>query len=445
MTMTMVGGSSNGVDDLVSKLGDDEIQRVDVSAVAVLNRSEIEAQLDAAHRYPRSMKRFLVEAIGMATISEEVAESCIYSVPREGKQITGPSVRIAEICASAYGNLQIGTRVVDTDETTVTAQGVAWDMERNMRVTIEIKRRITGKSGKRFSEDMIILTGNAAAAIAKRNAIFNVVPRAYVNEVYSKARNVAVGNSTTMTSRRMAVFANFQKLGVTSEQVLAKVGKPSIEDIDLEALETLIGIGTAIRDGSTKIDDVFGTTAAPPAPVGATEEGRRISLRGKQEPTASMPGVEPGAPPPPAADPADAVRLQPASSATEHRQARQTREDSPTRGRLPRRQPDPQPGIPFGDQSQETRQPAAAAPQASAAPPAATPAEPRPEPPRDWNAVAEQLWRRAEHSINMQSLDIIAQDIDGYAREGMPLTLIMPVKSQLEHARKRIAGPTAGG
>ena len=49
----------------------------------------------------------------MATIDAEVAGSCFYKLSRGGKTIEGPSVRLAEIVASAWGNLKFGARIID--------------------------------------------------------------------------------------------------------------------------------------------------------------------------------------------------------------------------------------------------------------------------------------------------------------------------------------------
>src|SRR6185295_11353543 len=54
---------------------DDRIVHVSNSAVGAIVKSEVEAQLDAAHKYPRSLTRFLREAVSLATISQDVAES----------------------------------------------------------------------------------------------------------------------------------------------------------------------------------------------------------------------------------------------------------------------------------------------------------------------------------------------------------------------------------
>ncbi len=260
---------------------DSEVSRVESASVAVLNRGDIEAQLDAAHRYPRKIGKFMAEALTLATLTRDVAESCLYALPRGGKTIAGPSVRLAEICASAYGNLHIASRIVDVEEKEVVAQGVAWDLEKNLRVTVEARRRITGSNGKRYVDDMITMTGNAAGSIALRNAIFRVVPRAYVDTIYSKVREVAVGNASTLAARRQEVVQRLQKTGVPVERVFARVGKASINDVGLDELEILIGLGTAIKNKELTIDDAF------PVPDTAPSKARDIeaALTGKSKAT----------------------------------------------------------------------------------------------------------------------------------------------------------------
>lgn len=267
-------------------LPDEAIQIVSEGMAGAIVRSEVEAQLSAAHKYPRSVKRFMTEAITLATLTREVAEACIYSLPRGGKTIAGPSVRLAEIAASAYGNMQIGARVVDAEEREVVAQGVAWDMEKNLRVTIEARRRITNKHGKRYDDDMINVTGNAAASIALRNAIFRVIPRAYIEQIYLRARQVAVGDAKSLANRRGEVLDRLQKLGVALERVLLKLDVKGIEDIGLEQLEVLIGFGTAIKNGDMQLDDAF--PAASPAPAPAAQDGKRINMRGAKKPDAPV-------------------------------------------------------------------------------------------------------------------------------------------------------------
>lgn len=232
--------------------------------VALLNKSEIDQQIATAHRFPRSIKRFRDEALQMVTLSESVAEQCIYALPRDGKTIEGPSARFAEVVASAWGNCRAGARVVDDSGEFVTAQGVFHDLERNVAITYEVQRRIVNKRGQRYSADMIGVTANAACSIALRNAILKGVPKAFWEDMYSEARRVIMGDVKTLANRRAAAVAAFQKFGVSAEQITAKLGVGGVEDITLEHLVTLKGLLTAIRDGDTTPEDAFGTASAKP-------------------------------------------------------------------------------------------------------------------------------------------------------------------------------------
>lgn len=232
---------------------------------APIGSGELSSQLDAAHRYPRDVKLFLNEAKSIATLSKEIAESCIYSMPRDGKSIAGPSVRLAEICASAYGNLRVEAKVVEDTGKEIVARGTAWDTEKNIAVSIETRRRIVDKKGKRYSDDMITVTGNAAASIALRNALFRVIPKAYVDIVYEAAREVSVGNAKTLDTRRGEVVRTLQKMGVPTDRIFARVDVAGIESIGLDELATLIGYGTAIKAGEQTIDEAF----PPPDTVAA--------------------------------------------------------------------------------------------------------------------------------------------------------------------------------
>lgn len=273
------------IDQLAAR-EDAQVVQVSMNAVGAITKSEVEAQLDAAHKYPRSITRFLQEASNLACLTVEIAESCIYSLPRDGKTITGPSVRLAEICASAYGNLHVGARVLDAEEKEIVSQGVAWDLQKNLRATIEVRRRITGRNGRRYSDDMVTTTGNAGASIALRNAIFRVIPRAYVNQIYDKARKVAVGDAKTLVNKRGELLDRLLKLGVTQDRVLLRLEKTGVEDIGVADLEVLIGLGTAIKQGETTIDEAF--PAPAPSPAAPADDGKRMKIGSSKQAAPSV-------------------------------------------------------------------------------------------------------------------------------------------------------------
>ena len=270
-----------------------------VPLAAALAQSDVMAQLDAAHRYPRSIGRFMQRAKSMIVSSRETAESCMYAVPRGGKMIKGPSIRLAEIASSAYTNIQVGARIVDIGEEFVTAQGVAWDMETNLKTATETQRRITNRDGRRYNEDMIGTTCNAAMSIARRNAIFQVIPRAFIDQLYEAAREFAVGTQKTLAEQREVYISRIEKKGITRERVLLRLGKATVEDVDLADLETLAGLGTAIKNGDITLDEAFPAVVAVATPE---QEGQRVSMCAKA--AAAPPSDEPppiGEPVPPVA------------------------------------------------------------------------------------------------------------------------------------------------
>ena len=231
----------------------------ETTALMAITKGEVDMQVSTAKQYPRSLDRSVKKAIMLATMDKETAESCFFALPRGGKLIEGPSIRLAEIIAASWGNMRCESRIIDAGDKNnhVTAQATAWDMENNTLVRIESKRRITDKNGRRYKEDMILMTQNAAISIALRNAIFRVVPRSVVDHVYKGARKVALGSAKTMEQRRTAAFHTFSKLGVTEDRILAVLEKGSVNDVDVEDLSKLLGLLNAIKEESTTVEDAF--------------------------------------------------------------------------------------------------------------------------------------------------------------------------------------------
>jgi hypothetical protein len=236
----------------------------DNTALTALARGEIDIQISTAKKYPRSITKFKRSCEQLACLDEDTAASMFYKLPRGGKQIEGPSVRLAEVVGSTWTNLRYGARIVETGERFITAQGACHDLETNNAITVEIKRRITDKYGKRFNDDMIQVTGNAACAIALRQAIFKIVPFALVKDIYEKAKLTSIGKSVPISIQRAKAIDWYIKAGATEAQVLEFLGRQSVEDVSVDDLITLRGLVTAIKDGDTTIEQAL--NVEPPEP-----------------------------------------------------------------------------------------------------------------------------------------------------------------------------------
>jgi len=303
---------------------------VDLGTLAVLNKSEINQQIATAHQFPRSVQRFRKEALGLVTMTEGIARECVYALPRDGKVIEGPSIRFAEILFSCWGNCRSAARIVDEGATTVTAQGLFHDLQSNSAMSVDIKRRILDKRGRRYSADMIGVTSNAASSIALRNAILRGVPKALWADLYEAARKTIMGDFKTLKNRRADALAAFQPYGVSPEQIFRKLELRGIDDVGMEQLLLLTGMLTAIKDGETTPEELFAEEgAAEPAapakpavangapPATKAEKPAETSAAAAEAKPATANGAAPSAPlAPPAAEEARASAAPSAPAST---------------------------------------------------------------------------------------------------------------------------------
>lgn len=238
----------------------EELELIAVDNAAVINaqsRAEIDMQIATAHMYPREMSRVLSGINELAKLDEETASSCFYVLRRQGQEIKGLSVRMAEIVASQWGNARFDKKVIANDGKTITAQCTAHDLETNVAIRTEVKRRITDKNGKTYSEDMQVTTGNAAMAIAFRNAVLQLIPRAIIKKIIDETDQIAHGKALSLEERRNNVVAFLARLGVTEEILFDHCGVTRKEEITEEMIVTLRGECTAIKEGTTTAEEEF--------------------------------------------------------------------------------------------------------------------------------------------------------------------------------------------
>ncbi len=249
-----------------------EIVATSMGALETLEKASIDTQIATAKQYPRSLARFKENAIAVATLDEETAASCIYRRPvgeewnpvtkkKEQKYAEGLSVRMAEIVAASYGNLRVGARIVEQTERQVVAQGIAHDLESNFLSTSEVveSTMTSDKNGKPkpYSERMRIVVAKAALAKARRDAIFQVMPRALAKPVEKAVKELLFGNSASITKWRNTISAWVKTLGISEKRVWAALNIEGADDLKQSEIEILIGIKTALQNGDTDLDTAF--------------------------------------------------------------------------------------------------------------------------------------------------------------------------------------------
>ncbi|MHC2250966.1 hypothetical protein ACVILK_000658 [Bradyrhizobium embrapense] len=243
------------------------------STLPTILKAEIDSQIATAKAFPRSIHKAIENICTLATLDEETAAECLYALVRKKKQrgrggqteetenkpIEGPSIRLAEIAAQCWGNNRIKSRVITVNKKDgwVEALGVFHDLETNMASEATIRRNILTSGGHVFSNDMITVTGNAAAAIAKRNAILAGIPRGIYRRAYQDARAIVAGNQATLGQNREKAIAAFASFGVTADQIFESLDVEGEGDIKLDHIVTLRGMFMALKNGEATVEEMF--------------------------------------------------------------------------------------------------------------------------------------------------------------------------------------------
>ena len=237
-----------------------EIKQAEV--LQAINRAEVDIQISTAKQYPRDLTTVLNKIATYAKMDKETAEDCFYVLRRKDKDgndslIEGLSIRMAEIIASAWGNLRIQTRIVGNDGRMITAQAICHDLESNVAVSKEVSRSILTKKGYTFSQDMQIVTGNAASSIAFRNAVLSVIPKAITKKIINEVKSVAMGQTIDIEESRRRVIAYYNKAGVKTDQLLHYLGIKTVDAIDQQMIFELRALRNAIEEGTTSVKETF--------------------------------------------------------------------------------------------------------------------------------------------------------------------------------------------
>lgn len=238
-----------------------ETSQIQTMQIDAIERANVDTQVATAKRYPRNVKRSIEDSIFMVTFDAETASSCGYSLPRGGKPITGPSVHLAKVLVSNWGNIRTEAKVVQITDKQVISRGICWDLEKNVASAFEVRRSIINKTGSRFSDDMITVTGNAANSIAYRNAVFSVIPKSIVDKVYREAQHKITGDlsdETKLNNKKKQLFEGFKNnYDITEVELVKLCGKQTINQIKAEEIALIIGIAQSLKDGDTTVEELM--------------------------------------------------------------------------------------------------------------------------------------------------------------------------------------------
>lgn len=248
---------------------------IDYSGLAVGNtaieseRAIAEAQgaLTLAKRFPRNQANAFGQI--METCKRRAfAETSTYAYPRGGKTVTGPSIRLAEELARAWGNIDYGIRELSRNQGFSEMEAYAWDLQTNTRTSTRftVNHTSLSRDQKELTDARDIyerIANDGARRLRAR--ILAILPPDLVDAAEEQCRQTLAGNtSEPIADRARKMIVAFSKLGVGAELIQARLGH-SIDAAVPDEFIDLQQIYCSIRDGYTKASDWFSGNQPPPA------------------------------------------------------------------------------------------------------------------------------------------------------------------------------------
>lgn len=224
---------------------------------------EVEAAVLMAKKFPRDQNRAYTR-IMEACRRPRLAEAAVYAYPRGKEKVSGPSIRLAEALAQAWGNLQTGWRELSQEQGLSIVEAYCWDLETNTReVRVfhvpHVRHTRDKEYGLSDPRDIYELVANQAAR-RKRACILAAIPGDIVEEAVRECEKTLIrgakasGPLGDRVRKMVDHFASHWQ--VTGAQLETFLGH-GLDAVSEEELAKLKSVSVTLKDGAAKREDFF--------------------------------------------------------------------------------------------------------------------------------------------------------------------------------------------
>jgi hypothetical protein len=235
------------------------------SAVTEIEKSravqETQAALVIAKKFPRdeieSYNRIMKSCSRITLASQSM-----YSYPRGKEMVTGPSIRMAEVLAQNWRNVEFGIRELERRDEVSIAESYCWDMETNVRQkkVFEVPHfmQLRGGQKKRLTDprDIYELVANHGAR-RLRQCILGIIPIDIVEDAVERCKKtVAEGTGEPIENRVRRMIGAFSDIGVSQDMLERRLGH-KMDLTTTDEIVELTSIYTAIKDKQANRQDFF--------------------------------------------------------------------------------------------------------------------------------------------------------------------------------------------
>lgn len=250
------------MNQLTEQFNQPQQQNAMAQASSSREMEEVKGQIFMARQFPRNVFQ-AEQRILDACKRHSLASTAVYSYPRGGQKVEGPSIRLAEVLAQNWGNIAFGVKELEQRPGESVAMAYAWDLETNVRqekvFTVPHSRYTKDKGITKLTDprDIYEMVANNGAR-RLRACILGIIPGDIVESAVEECNRTLSGNNKQPLKDRIAkaleAFKN--KYRVTQEMVEERFGYNADAFTEYDFVE-LIKIFNSLKDGMSKVDDWF--------------------------------------------------------------------------------------------------------------------------------------------------------------------------------------------
>lgn len=227
--------------------------------------AETQAAMIIAKRFPRDQIAAM-DRILQSCARPTLAEQALYSYSRGGTEITGPSIRLAEALAQAWGNIQFGIRELEQRNGESSVEAFSWDIETNTRQTKTFQvahKRYTKKGSYALEDprDIYEMVANQGAR-RLRACILGTIPGDVIEAAVEQCEKTLKAKVEVTPELIKTLVDKFAEYKISKEQIEKRIQR-RLESIAPAQVVQLRKIYNSLKDGMSSPSEWFDMEPLP--------------------------------------------------------------------------------------------------------------------------------------------------------------------------------------
>lgn len=221
--------------------------------------AEVQAAFVIAKKFPRNEMLASVKIIE-ACKRPYLAEQSQYAYPRGKTTVTGVSIRLAEVLAQYWTNIQVGVQIISQTKERTDAVAFCIDLENNFKcdtpfLVNHVRNTKHGTQILTDERDIRELVANIGSR-AIRQSILRIIPGDVVEAAKMQCDKTLASSEVPIKELIRQMVTRFDEIGVKLEQIEKHLGH-NIDATIMTEIVQLKKIYKSIKDGVATRNDFF--------------------------------------------------------------------------------------------------------------------------------------------------------------------------------------------